>query len=54
MGQKDRISIDISDIRDEIEVCRDDAAWTELPMSAKVRVLLRERLEEMKSAQKRK
>lgn len=50
VAQKDRISIDISDIRNEIESCRTDAAWTELPMSAKIRVLVKERLEQMKAA----
>lgn len=48
VAQKDRISIDISDIRDEIEACRSDAAWTELPLSAKIRVLVKERLEQMR------
>jgi hypothetical protein len=45
MAQKDRISIDISDVRDEIDTCRDDAAWQELPLSSKIRVLIKERLE---------
>jgi hypothetical protein len=52
VAQKDRISIDISDIRDEIDTCRSDAAWQELPMSAKIRVLVRERLELLKHEQK--
>lgn len=48
VAQKDRISIDISDLKQELETCRSDAAWAELPMSAKIRVLVKERLEEMK------
>ena len=51
VAQKDRISIDVNDIRKEIESCRSDVAWSELPLSAKIRVLLRERLEELKSEQ---
>lgn len=50
VAQKDRISIDVSDLREEIETCRSDAAWTELPLSAKIRVLIKERLEQMKAA----
>lgn len=50
MAQKDRISVDISDMRDEIESCRDDAAWAELPMSSKIRVLIRERIDLLKEA----
>jgi hypothetical protein len=51
VAQKDRISIDVSDLREEIEICRNDAAWTELPLSAKIRVLVKERLEEIKAEQ---
>lgn len=49
VAQKDRISIDISDLREEIETCRNDAAWAELPLSAKIRVLIKERIEQMKA-----
>jgi hypothetical protein len=35
-------------MREELETCRDDAAWRELPLAAKIRVLVRERLDEMK------
>jgi hypothetical protein len=49
VAQKDRISIDVSDIREEIETCRTDAAWKELPLSAKIRVLIKERLEQIKT-----
>ncbi len=47
VAQKDRISIDISDLKEEIETCRNDAAWSELPLSAKIRVLVKERLEQL-------
>lgn len=50
VAQKDRISIDVSDLRQDIETCRNDAAWTELPLSAKIRVLIKERLEQLQQA----
>ncbi|NJR64045.1 MAG: hypothetical protein HC769_38030 [Cyanobacteria bacterium CRU_2_1] len=53
VSQKGRIPVDISDMREELETCRDDAAWKELPLAAKVRVLLRERLDEMSGKTKR-
>jgi hypothetical protein len=49
VAQKDRISIDVSDLRQDIENCRNDAAWSELPLSAKIRVLIKERLEQLQS-----
>ncbi|MBD2115223.1 MULTISPECIES: hypothetical protein [Cyanophyceae] len=49
MSQRDRISVDVSDIRERVEACRDDVAWTELPLAAKLRVLIRERLEQLES-----
>lgn len=48
VGQRDRISIDVSDIREEIEGCRSDVAWTELSLAAKIRTLVKERLEEIR------
>ncbi len=50
VAQKDRISIDVSDLRQDIETCRNDAAWSELPLSAKIRVLIKERLEQLQQA----
>lgn len=47
VGQRERISIDISDIREQIEQCRNDMAWSELPLAAKIRVLVKERLAQM-------
>lgn len=48
MAQRDRISVDVSDMREELESCRNDAAWRELSLAGKIRTLLRERLDEMK------
>jgi hypothetical protein len=49
VAQKGRIPVNISDLREEIEACRNDVAWAELPLAAKIRVLIRERLEQMKN-----
>lgn len=49
--QKGRISIDIADLRDDIDSCRSDAAWSELPMSAKIRVLIKERIDQLRKQQ---
>ena len=51
VGQRDRISVDVSDIREQIEQCRDDMAWSELPLAAKIRVLVRERIAELAASQ---
>lgn len=45
MAAKDRIGVDISDIKEQIESCRNDAAWRELSLAGKVRTLTIERLE---------
>ncbi len=47
VAQKDRISVDVTDIKEEIENCRSDVAWAELALAAKVRVLVKERLQEI-------
>jgi hypothetical protein len=49
VAQKGRISIDVTDLKEEIESCRTDAAWSELALAAKVRVLVKERLEQLKA-----
>jgi hypothetical protein len=49
VSQRDRLSIDVSDIREQVENCRDDVAWTELPLAAKLRVLIKERLEQLQA-----
>ena len=53
VGQRDRISIDVSDIREQIEQCRDDVAWSELPLAAKIRVLVRERIAELEAGKEK-
>jgi hypothetical protein len=53
-SQRDRISIDVGDLREQVETCRNDVAWSELPLSAKLRVLIKERLEEMRQEQSQK
>jgi len=52
VAQKGRLPVDISDMRDEIESCRGDAAWKELPLAAKIRVLIRERLDQLREEEK--
>ena len=52
VSQRDRISIDVSDIREVVENCRSDVAWTELPLSAKLRVLIKERLAQLEASNK--
>ena len=52
VSQRDRISIDVSDIREMVENCRSDVAWTELPLSAKLRVLIKERLAQLEASNK--
>lgn len=49
VAQRDRISVDVADLREEIENCRDDAAWAELALAAKIRVLVKERLAQIKT-----
>lgn len=49
VSQRDRISIDVSDIREQVESCRDDVAWAELPLAAKLRVLIKERLGQLEA-----
>ncbi len=44
---QDRISIDISDLRERIENARPDPLWKELSLSKKVRILLIEQLEQV-------
>jgi hypothetical protein len=53
MAQKDRISVDISDMKDEIQACRSDASWEELSLTGKIRTLLRERLDQLQGREDR-
>ncbi|MBW4465070.1 MAG: hypothetical protein KME07_06475 [Pegethrix bostrychoides GSE-TBD4-15B] len=50
VAQKDRISVDIADLKQRIESCRDDAAWGELPLTGKVRTLVIERMNYLERA----
>lgn len=52
VSQRDRISVDVSDIKEQVENCRDDVAWSELPLAAKLRVLIKERLAQMEAEKK--
>lgn len=54
MGQRERISVDVSDIKDAVESCRSDVAWGELPLAAKLRVLIKERLEQLEKEKEEK
>lgn len=46
VAAKDRISVDIADIRDRIETFRSDPAWRELSTAGRIRALIIEKLEE--------
>lgn len=46
------ISLEIDDIKEPVENCRDDIAWSELPLSAKLRVLIKERLAQLEVQKK--
>lgn len=52
VSQRDRISVDVSDIKEQVENCRDDVAWAELPLAAKLRVLIKERLAQLEAEKK--
>jgi hypothetical protein len=45
--KRDRLTIDISDLREDIETCRQDAAWQELSLAGKIRTLVKERIEQL-------
>lgn len=40
-----RVSVDIKGIEERIDDCRNDPAWRQLSLAAKIRVLVEERLE---------
>ena len=46
---RDRYSIDLTELRERLEACRDDVSWEEMPLSVKIRVLLRERVEQLEA-----
>jgi hypothetical protein len=43
-----RVSVDIEGLEKDIEACRDDPAWKQLSLAAKLRVLIEERLQQYK------
>ncbi|MEM6251283.1 MAG: hypothetical protein AAF821_00030 [Cyanobacteria bacterium P01_D01_bin.156] len=43
--KRDRLTIDISNLRDRIEAARTDPAWKQLSLNKKIQVLLEERLD---------
>jgi hypothetical protein len=49
VAQKDRLSVDIGDVKTRIESCRTDAAWRELTLTGKVRTLIIEKLEDLEA-----
>ncbi len=44
---QDRVTVDLTDLRERIEDVRSDPAWKELSLSKKVRILLQERLDQI-------
>lgn len=49
VAAKDRISVDINDIKERIDAYRSDPAWRELSMAGKIRSMVIEKLEEKES-----
>lgn len=45
MSKPDRVSIDITGLRDQIEGCQRDPIWKELTLTKKIRILVQEALE---------
>ena len=43
--KRDRLTIDISNLRGRIEAARTDPAWKQLSLNKKIQVLLEERLD---------
>ncbi len=52
MGQQNRASVDLSDIRERIENARSDPLWKEISMSKKLRILIQEGLKQIESQNK--
>ena len=53
MDMADRISIDLTDLRERIENALPDPLWKELSLTRKIRILLQERLDEIEFQQKK-
>jgi uncharacterized protein YaaR (DUF327 family) len=47
--KRDRVPVEIGDIRDKLSTLRNDVAWQELPMAAKLRVLILERVQQLEA-----
>ncbi len=47
MGNQDRTSVNIGDLRERIDNAREGIMWQELSLNQKIRILLQERLEEI-------
>ena len=52
-SQRGRLSIDVKDIRERVENCRDTPSWREMSLTQKLRVLILERLEEIEEENKK-
>jgi hypothetical protein len=49
---RDRLTLDITDLKERIEACReDDPAWRELSLSGKIRALVVKQLETLEGEQ---
>lgn len=49
--KRDRITLDISGLRERIEVARSDPSWKRLSLNKKIQVLLEERLDVLEAEQ---
>ena len=49
--KRDRITLDISGMRERIEVARSDPSWNRLSLNKKIQVLLEERLNQLEAEQ---
>jgi len=50
--KRDRISIDLGELRERIENVRDDTAWQELTITQKIRTLIRDQLDALEKRKK--
>ena len=50
--KRDRISIDLGELRERIENVRDDTAWKELTITQKIRTLIRDQLDALEKRKK--
>lgn len=48
-NKRDRITLDLTGLKERIENLRSDSAWKELSLSKKIRILLQERLTEIEN-----